>query len=317
MNFHQQAADWLVGTELVQAWPEMRTIILQVAGRGPRVWDLPCQAAAAVGAPLRLVWPAVGAVACAQISITILDDLLDEDAVGLHHRLGAGVAANLAAGFQALGGLLLEQAPPEMLADLQAAYARLLGWTACGQHEDALTPDTEEGYWQMVAHKSATFYGQSFYLGARLAGAGPNLAAGLRDVWGLYGEIIQIHDDMKDSLASPAEPDWLLGRLPLPILFASQVAHPAQARFESLRRRAEDPQALEEAQRILLRCGAISYCLDQLLARQRRALAGLVALPLARPEGLQKMLADTVEPVAELLRLTGVGEQEVAAVLAG
>ncbi len=312
MKFYSQAADWMAQAALVQDWPEMEAVLRRVAASGPRVWELPCQAAAAVGAPDPQVWPAVGAVACAQMSITILDDLLDEDPLGLHHRLGVGVAANLAAGFQALGALLLGDIAP----DIQASYARLQGWTASGQHQDAAAPDTEDGYWRMVAHKSATFYGESFYLGARLGGAAPEPAAGLRAAWGLYGEIIQIHDDLKDSLATPAEPDWLLGRLPLPILFASRVQHPEQARFEDLRQRAHDPAALEEAQRILLRCGAISYCLQALMERHRRVTRLLADLRLPRPEPLEAMLANAAQPVAELLRLTGAPPQEVAAVLA-
>jgi hypothetical protein len=42
---------------------------------------------------------------------------------------------------------------------------------------------------------------------------------------------------MHDSMEIPANPDWIQGRKPLPILFASQVEHPEQGRFLQLIRK--------------------------------------------------------------------------------
>ncbi|TAK11833.1 MAG: hypothetical protein EPO32_11245 [Anaerolineae bacterium] len=316
MSFFEVVRDYFERQPLVQEWGQMAETVRLVAGGGPQVWKLPLHAAAALGGGLEVALPAIGAVGCAQISITLIDDMLDEDAHGLHQRLGMPASANLAAGFQALGAHMLAESPAGAHADVQAAYANLHGRTAYGQHLDVQNPADEAGYWTMVACKSATFYGEAFYLGARLAGATPDTAAGLRRLWGMYGEIIQIHDDMKDSLATPAEPDWLLRRLPLPVLFASVVEHPQRARFEDLRQQPEDPAALEEAQRILLSCGAISYCLNEVTERWRAARALLAKLVLPEPTGLENMLDGTVQPVAELLKIAGVPEVQAAAVVA-
>ncbi|MBI3158351.1 MAG: polyprenyl synthetase family protein [Chloroflexi bacterium] len=318
MEFHDYVVTYFEAQDAIREWPELAVTLRRVAAGGPQVWKLPLQAAQAVGADLEGVLSAVGAAACAQIAITLIDDLLDEDPHGLHHEVGAGSAANLASAFQALGGQMLAEGgeDAETTRDLQASYARLLGGTAHGQFLDAQNPSDEAAYWQMVARKSATFYGETFYLGARLGGASAGTAEALRRLWGQYGVIIQIHDDLKDCLASPVEPDWLLGRLPLPILFASQVRHPQQARFEVLRKRPHDPAALEEAQRILLECGAVSYCLSEIWKRYEAARALLTDIPLARPERLAEMLDNTARPVQTLLQLTGAPEAEVAAVLA-
>ena len=84
----------------------------------------------------------------------------------------------------------------------------------------------------------------------------------LQKLGGIYGEMIQIHDDMHDAMETPANPDWVQGRSPLPILFASLVSHPEQKRFLALVQNITEPAALQEAQDILIRWGAISYCAD-------------------------------------------------------
>lgn len=119
----------------------------------------------------------------------------------------------------------------------------------------------------------------------------------------MYGALVQIHDDLTDCLAVPANPDWVQGRSPLPILFAREVDHPGRERFRHLCRMVDDPAALDEAQTILIRCGAVSYCLDQLLTRHERALQLVHALPLRRPDEIVGLLNTLAEPAEALLRL--------------
>jgi hypothetical protein len=56
---------------------------------------------------------------------------------------------------------------------------------------------------------------------------------------------------------------WLLN------LFAQIVDHPARRRFMELYANISLPDALGEAQEILIHCGAVSYCIDQLLRRHQ------------------------------------------------
>jgi hypothetical protein len=113
--------------------------------------------------------------------------------------------------------------------------------------------------------------------------------------------MIQINDDLTDVLATPANPDWLQGRYPLPILYATLVPHPERERFIALRGQANEEWALSELQDILIRSGAISYGIDQLLQRAERVHALLAQTPLARPQVIEEMMDNLLDPVRNLL----------------
>jgi hypothetical protein len=176
------------------------------ASKKPHDWLLPLIAWAAVGGDIQNAYPAITAIACAQISIILIDDRLDADPRGEYQRLGMPAAANLAAAFQAIGLEALMQSGNGQSPALQLTTPQSVN----------PMPDT-------------TAYGQ--YL---------------------------------DILNPASEPDdWLLGRLPLPILCAQAVDHPDRRRFIELRQNIPEPDALTEAQEILVRCGAIRYGIHQ------------------------------------------------------
>jgi geranylgeranyl pyrophosphate synthase len=149
----------------------------------------------------------------------------------------------------------------------------------------------------------------ALHIGALLGGAPAELAEQLRQFGGQYGEMIQIHDDLNDCLTVPANPDWTLGRSPLPILFALVVDHPDRARFLELRRAlsraTSDPETLAEAQDILIRCGAVSYGVHHLLARYQTAQQTLKRMPLIDRAGLEALLEGLIRPVEELFLAVG------------
>jgi geranylgeranyl pyrophosphate synthase len=145
-------------------------------------------------------------------------------------------------------------------------------------------------------------------IGALLGGAPAEVAGGLKELGHLYGEMIQIHDDLNDALETPANPDWLAGRTSLPILFAQIVDHPDRQRFLELRGQASDPERLAEAQTILIRCGAISYGVDQLVWRDQQARAILDGLSLYKREDLEKMLDEVIDPVKKLFSTLGMAQ---------
>ena len=60
--------------------------------------------------------------------------------------------------------------------------------TTCGQELDIWNPAEEASVGRVVEHKSAPFYGCALHLGR------------------LYGEMIQIHDYLNDTMALPASP---------------------------------------------------------------------------------------------------------------
>ena len=57
---------------------------------------------------------------------------------------------------------------------------------------------------------------------------------------------------------------------------------------------------MQEAQRILIHCGAVSYCVDQLVRRHQAAHQILVSIPLVRREALETLLEEIIAPVRRL-----------------
>lgn len=295
---------------IVQNWPLMGAIVAQLADRRPHDWQLPLWGAVAVGGDGAAALPAVAAIACCQIAIILLDDMLDEDQRGYHHQLGMAQAANLASAFQATALDLVADCPASRPVRLQvmARLNQMMAMTALGQAWDCQNPTGEADYWQLIRTKSSPFFGAALAVGALLGGADLLLAEQLGQFGQLYGEMIQIHDDLHDSMAVPAAADWLQGRSSLPILYAQLVNHPGRERFLTLRQQIIDhPRSLHEAQQILLQCGAISYCLHQLLNRLDQAHTLLNQLPLSRPQPLQQLLAQLTRPVQALLPSTLTG----------
>lgn len=289
--------------ESLADWPELQAIFARYAARQSKVWQMPRVTCEAVGGTAEEALPAMVAIACAQIGILLIDDMLDADPRGEHQHLGMPATANLAAAFQA-AALETLTANGRNLAAVESLN-RMLLTVAFGQYLDTQNIADETGYWRVAETKSAPFFGAAFQLGALLGGASPETAEAVRRLGEVYGVMIQIHDDLADSLAVPASPDWEPGHVSLPLLYAQQVEHPDRERFLRLRQALPDPQALAEAQEILIRCGAISYGLYHLLERHKKAQALLESLPLSQPAGLETLLAELMAPVWNLFEVIG------------
>lgn len=307
MDIYQSAIDYVLTLPIIQSWPELQELFTSKALRKPKYWQLPMQACQAVGGSVEQALPAIVSMGCAQIGIILLDDMLDDDPRGEYHRAGYGRAANYASAFQAAAfeSFCSNDVLPEIRLPGLGSLNRMILTTALGQHLDVQNPPDEAAYWHVVKNKSAPFFGAAFCMGALAGGASYTIANELEQFGRLYGEMIQIHDDLTDVMAVPANSDWIQGRSPLPILFAKLVDHPERARFLELCQEITQPQALAEAQDILLRCGAISYCVDQLLRRHQTVQDVLNTIPLARREFLDALIKDVVAPVYRLFEETG------------
>jgi hypothetical protein len=71
--------------------------------------------------------------------------------------------------------------------------------------------------------------------------------------------------------------------------------------FLQMKAQAEQQERLEQAQQILIRAGAVSYCAYQLLQRHREARHRIRSLPLQRPDLLEKLLTVQLLPFLKLL----------------
>ena len=303
MDIYKSAIEYLRNTTSLQNWPEMQSILERAASGTPRDWRLPAIGCEAVGGKIEQAIRAVATIACLQTSIILVDDMLDSDPRGEYNRIGKAATANLALSLQAIGIEAMAAGDCDHRARLAAldCLSRMMFRTGLGQNMDVLNPDSEDAYWEMVRTKSSPFFGAAICSGALLGGASSEIALQLEEFGHVYGEIIQLHDDLNDVMAAPANPDWIMGRSPLPILYAKSVNYPQRTRFLELKEKIDDPVSLAEAHRILIRCGAISFTIDQLLRRIQIAKKLLNSIPLVRSEEIDGLLEDVIEPVRKLL----------------
>lgn len=318
MDIYQTTTEYLLKLPIFDSWHEMESILRRSAATHPRDWELPVIACEALGQAREKAIPACAALACAQISIILVDDMLDDDPRGEYHRIGSGRAANFALAFQAAGAEALLESGASTKIRLEAlnSLSQMMSTTALGQELDVQNPADENSYWQVVKNKSAPFYGCAFHLGALFGEATQSATSGLKRLGELYGEMIQIHDDLNDTMAVPANSDWLQGRKPLPILFAQSVQHPQRARFMELYQNISAENALQEAQEILIRCGAVSYCVDQLLRRHQAAQAILEKISLRNKAIVDSVIAAIIAPVERLFDTLGISPQAVTTLAA-
>lgn len=311
MEIYQAVVDYLLPFQMFSEWHEMESILRRSASTRPRDWNLPIGLCEAVGESPEKALPASAALACAQLSIILADDMLDDDPRGEYHRIGYGRASNFALAFQAAGvdALLESRSNSKVKTEAVNSLNQMMLKTAFGQELDVKNPEDEKSYWQVVEYKSAPFYGCAFYLGAVFAEANSKIADRVKRVGELYGEMIQIHDDLNDTLAVPANPDWLQERKPLPILFAQIVTHPEREKFTTLCRNISSEGALQEAQDILIRCGAVSYCVDQLLHRHKTAQILLDEISLPITGTVDILIQELVAPVHRLFETLGLRAQ--------
>lgn len=298
-------------TPEVSAWPQMLQLMERVGHRESlSVWDYPAAACQSAGGDPETAIAGAAAIFCSLISIHLVDDMLDDDPKGDYHRLGAGRAANLGLAFQAAGHLLLDapELDPEVRAESHAVFARMSIGTAFGQDLDSRELHCEQDYWRTVEAKTPPLFGAAFRLGALLARAPKATADGLDAFGQVLGRFVQVSDDMSDALETPARADWGRRSNNLPILYAMTADHPNRERFLELSRQTDDPEALEEAQKILLRSGAVSYCAFKMIELSQEAREVLARTPLVNPEPVERILAAHLRPLHKLLELAGVEE---------
>jgi geranylgeranyl diphosphate synthase type I len=303
MDIFSQAIQGFARLPHLGAWAETKQLFEVAAFRKPAHWLIPVRACESVGGSQGQAIPPLVAVGCAHIGILLVDDMLDDDPRGDFRQLGMPAASNLACFFQAASLHVLSECTPHLDSRLAAikSFNEMYLTTAFGQSLDVQASATESGYWEAAKSKSSPFFGAAFQLGALAGGAPIHTAEQLKVLGYLYGEMIQIHDDMHDSMETPANPDWLQMRSPLPVLFASLVKHPEQRRFLELREQVSDPDALQEAQEILIRCGAISYCADQLIRKYETGKEILRSIPLSDKKPIASLLDEIIAPVQNLL----------------
>jgi geranylgeranyl pyrophosphate synthase len=292
----------------VAAWPEMALMFEQAVAKPNQVWEWPYRACKAVGGDESLAAPSAAAILCIMLGIVLVDDMLDQDPRGWHLKYGDAVAANISFAFHSVAFRLIAGTPAdgERRAAAMESLAQMGLTIAYGQDLDSRNLSGEEKYWKVVQTKSTPYFSTAMHLGAIFGNANGETARRLQKLGALTGEVIQIHDDIKDALQTPANPDWKQMRNNLLFLYAQTTDHPDRERFQSLRSQADDPQALQEAQQILIRCGAVSYGMFALCERYQASMKLIEGTKLADPEPLRAVAEKYILPLIKILTSLGV-----------
>ena len=93
MDIYQSTIEYLLKLPIFNSWQDIESILRRAASTHPQAWELPVITCQAVGETTEKAISASAALACAQISIILVDDMLDEDPRGEYHRIGSGRAA--------------------------------------------------------------------------------------------------------------------------------------------------------------------------------------------------------------------------------
>ncbi len=302
MDIQEATRSYLFSVLQIEPFEQVIQVIDYLFTKPSAHWMLPLYSCQSVGGNQSQSIPAVSAMIAFQTAILLVDDLLDNDGRREILGLSVGETANLATVFQAVGlECITQNLPgPEEHRQIVNQINQMMVETAYGQALDHQNPDSEEAYWRAARAKSCPFFGLAFYLGAVMGGASIETATAIQKLGRLYGEMIQIHDDLSDCLSTSIGSDWIQKKAALPILFARIVDHPDRQKFMSLLELGTDSDSIRTAQEILLRCGAVSFCIDQIIQRHKIGMQILGELKLSDSQSFNQLFNGIVEPIWKL-----------------
>lgn len=288
--------------------PEMRQYWTEATARRRQDWELPALVASAIDPNFRtnpISDRVVAAIGCCQISIILVDDILDDDPKGAYRQIGAGKAANMALAFQSVAFKLVAglDAPAERARRLSHALSAMSLRTAVGQHLDVSeTAWSEAGYWQVVDDKSTPFYEWVMGIGALMHG-NDEFVATFRAIGKIVGQMIQIRDDLVDIMAETPAPDWAHGGNLLLIYARENEDRAAVRTFETAVAGvlSGEAGALESAQEYLIGDGAVNYCAELLKAKAEDARGILRMSAVTNHQPIQGLLDKLVNQVVAML----------------
>jgi len=303
MNIYESTHSYLLSIlQTVLIKQASRTLEYIFSNPSPH-WLLPLCSYQTFGGDDTQAVPVTSSLIALQTAILLVDDLLDNDGRRETLELSVGECANLSTVFHAIGIECITKNISDLEQRIQIVnqISEMIVETAYGQYLDNQNPDSEESYWRAARAKSCPFFGLAFYLGAVAGGAPTEKAEAVMKLGRLYGEMVQIHDDLNDSLSISLGSDWIQQKNALPILFARVVDHPEHQKFLTLSENISSLDQVRDAQEILLRCGAVSYCIDEIVQRHKTGKLFIADLNLPNSQPLDQVFDEIIEPVWKLL----------------
>lgn len=299
---------YLLSAKEVQRFPLVADIINRHAPDDKMaVWDYAFISCQAVGKPPLTALPVAAACYCMIASIHLVDDLLDNDPNGDYHTLGAGTCANLAVAFQAIGTTILNGAdiPTEYRSGLVNEFSCMMHHTAHAQQMDINASGDEAIYWQIAKAKSPPLFGAALF-GGCLSGSGSlDLALQVKELAMPLGTMIQISDDIYDVMQPAVNADWISKNNNLAILYAMNSEHPFRQEFLDLLKDISSGENLKRAQYIIIKSGALSYCLYHLTELNETACRMIRGLNVVEQKHLQAIADYLIKPAFQLLSKRG------------
>ena len=293
---------YLQEDEFVNPWPKLMKFIISIINEKPKHILMPGVISAAYGGAEISQVGANSIITLLYGAIIAVDSILDGDQFGPVAGFSSGELANLSLGLTGWAVRVLNRLEDTRgKSEASDILYRLLYQVSLGQALDFSNPETEDAYWELARMKSGSFFAGAFMLGGLVGGASAADQTRLAALGQIYGVMLQIHDDLRDALGTPANPDWLNGRFTLPILYAHIVDHPERARFDVIRSKVTDVTLLGEAQEILVRSGALSYGFYQIQELYDQALLELEGLTLTDDQVIHKMFNELLHPVEKIL----------------
>lgn len=283
-------------------WPDIERIVAQ---RKPGTATLFQIAYATTGNDRIDPLPIQAAVACFTVSCILIDDVLDEDAKGIWQRYGAGRVANLAAALQARQQILVHRSgfsdDRKQSTTFQLNQMALL----LARAQELATQDRPDlaQYWSVVHGKSGNVCGTAMRIGALLGEATPDEAEILYAIGRNLGEVGQISNDLRGAFDERVNPDWQRPGSSLPILIALITEHPYR---DELNRLLADGLGqnggLQTAQDLLVKCGAVRACCDEISRRLEAMYQGLVRCALPGRAHLCKNIGEDIQHAVQWIR---------------
>lgn len=285
-------------------WPEYRTVIQYFCIKPSGHWLLPRISCLSAGGSEEQSTSVIVAISALHASIVLVDDLLDNDKRFEAMNPTQGDIANLSMAILSAGLNAVFQSELDLTVQAQIAQQinQAVMATAMGQYKDTHTIiSSEADYWGNAQLKSSPFFGAAFAIGALAGGATSEQIEVYKKLGYLYGEMVQINDDLHDCFLVPASRDWFSGQRTLPLLYARTVNHPERRAFEEIRLQVNDPQKLQQAQVILLHSGAVSYCIHCLMQLYEKARGLVTEISPFNPTPLRDVFCDLMAPVFRLI----------------
>ena len=292
----------------IDTWPQLQALWLRFTARERGDWTLPLLAAEAVGyTDIKAIAPLVQTImATLHLSLMLTDGIMDEDEPVVID-MGPGMAANMATALHGIGLALTQKLPipAERKVQITSMLSEMVVEMAVGQVADIAGVDNEDDYWQLVQMKSGPYHRTALSIGGIIAGSNTQTLHVLKQVGQLIGMMIQVQDDLFDSMSTPAQTDWFGEKTNnLLILYGQQANYRNKNHFLELLPIVQkgDTQALKEVQQILIDAGAVDYCNSVLKELQNKAHQHIETIPLINTTAILDVLnyiATVIERIRE------------------